>query len=63
MRKLVVDIEASHVEQEIEWYEDEPLDRDSLHDFWVYPVISNPSYTWKVVDENGNDVTSEYNYE
>lgn len=63
MRKLIVDIEASHIEQEIEWYEKTPLDPDSLYDYWIHEIVTQPNYTWKVVDEEGNDVTSEYKYE
>ena len=60
MRKIIVEIKPSVTEQEIEWFEEEPLDADSLFDFWIYPIITDPEYSWRVVDEEGNDVTDEY---
>ena len=60
MRTLKIDIPAQSYSVPVEWQEEEPLDRDSLYDFWIHEVVSNPEFTWKMVDEDGKDVTSEY---
>lgn len=67
MRKLIVEISASKTEQELDEDiyiegEDSILDPDSLYDFYIHEIVTQPDYTWKVVDEEGNDVTDEYKY-
>ena len=53
MRKLIINIEASSHEFDLDGYydEDEEIDNDSLYDGFVHEVITNPKYTWKVVEE------------
>lgn len=55
MRKLVIRIHASETEYNLDGYydEDEELNFDSLYDGFIHEVITQPSYDWEVVDENG----------
>lgn len=56
--KLIVNIEASTVEVDLDGYYDseDELDSDSLYDGFVYEIITQPDYDWKVVDDDGNEV-------
>lgn len=58
MRKLVVRIYGSESEIDLDGFydEDEELDRDSLYDGFIHEIITQPSYYWVVVDENGKEV-------
>ena len=62
MRKLIVEIESSVVEIDLDDFYDpeEELNPDGLYDGFIHEIITQPDYSWKVVDDEGNDIEVEY---
>lgn len=62
MRKLIIEIEASVVEIDLDHFynEDEELDPDGLYDGFIHEIITQPEYSWKVVGDDGEEIEVSY---